>query len=69
MSVSDWQVVTAAKQRQVDIGNVREKTRQVMHDYAIGNRIYVKMTDIYLKLGYKRQGPYRINEVCTNSKV
>ena len=38
-SVVDWKVVTAAKQRQVDIDNVRENPRRVTHDYEIG--IYV----------------------------
>ena len=36
-SVIDWQVVTATKQRQVDIGNVQEKSRLVTHGYAIGD--------------------------------
>ena len=46
--VVDLRVVTAAKQRQVDIDNVRENAKQVMHDYAIGNQVYVEMTGIYL---------------------
>ena len=37
-SVVDWQVATAAKQRQVDIDNVRENANQVTHYYAIGDR-------------------------------
>ena len=56
-SVIDWQVLTSAKQRQVDIDNVRENARRVMHDYAIGNRVYVEMTGIYRKINYKKQGP------------
>ena len=36
-SVIEWQVVTAAKKRQVDIDNIRENAKHVMHDYAIGN--------------------------------
>ena len=52
--VVDWQDVTAAKQRQVDIDNVQENDRQVMHDYAIGDRVYVEMTCIYWKLDYKK---------------
>ena len=31
-SVVDWQVVTAANQRQVEINNVRENARKVTHD-------------------------------------
>ena len=34
-----------------------------MHDYAIGDRVYVGMTGIYRKLDYKKQGPYRMAEV------
>ena len=36
-SVVDWRIVTAAKQRQLDIDNVRENARQVTHDYPIVN--------------------------------
>ena len=40
-----------------------------MHDYAIGNIVYVEMTGIYCKLDYKKQGPYIITEVFTNGTV
>ena len=40
-SVIEWRVITALKQRQVDIDNVLENARQVTHDYAIGNQVYV----------------------------
>ena len=36
-SVVDWQVATSAKQRKLDIDNVREDASQVTHDYAIGD--------------------------------
>ena len=42
-SVEDWRVVTAVKQRQVYIDHVRENTRRVTHDYAIGDQFYVEM--------------------------
>ena len=68
-SVVDWKVVTAAKQRQVDIDTVRENSKQVTHDYAICNQVYVEMTGIYRKLDYRKQGLYRITEVFTNGTV
>ena len=37
-----------------------------MHDYAIGDQVYVEMTGIYRKLDYKKQGLYIITEVLTN---
>ena len=36
-SVFDWRVASAAKQRQVDIDNVRENAKQLTHAYAIGD--------------------------------
>ena len=36
-SVVDRRVSTAVKQRQVEIYNVRENTKGVTHDYAIGD--------------------------------
>ena len=68
-SVVGWQVVTAANQRQVDIDNVRENTRKFTHDYKIGDQLYVKMSGIYRKLDYKKQGPYIITEVFPNVTV
>ena len=68
-SVVDWRVVTAAKQRQVDIDNFRENSKRFTHDYAIGDKVYLGITGIYRKLDYRKQGPYRITEVFTNSTV
>ena len=69
VSVVDWRFSTAAKQRQVDIDNVRENVKQVTHDYAICDQVYVEMAGIYRKIDYKKQGPYRITEVFTNDTV
>ena len=63
-----WGVSTAAKQHQLDIPNIRENAKRFMHDYIIGNRFYVEIIVICRKLDYKKQGPYRITEVSTNSK-
>ena len=69
VSVVDWQVVTAAKQRQVDIDIVRENSKQVTHDYAIGDQFYVEMTGIYRRIDSRKQGPYIITKVFTNGTV
>ena len=65
-SVVDWWDVTAAKQCQLDIDNVREKVKWFTHDYTIGDQVYVDITGIYCKLDYRKQGPYRITEVFIN---
>ena len=67
--VVDWRVVTAKNQRQVDIDNVKENARKITHDYKIGYQLYVKMSGIYRKIDYKKQGPYIITEVFTNVTV
>ena len=43
-------VVTVRKKRQVDIDNVCEKSRQVKHDYTIGDIVYLENTGIKQKL-------------------
>ena len=53
-SVVDWRVLTAVKQRQVYIYNVRENARRVTHYYTIGNQAYVKTTSIYRKIDYEK---------------
>ena len=59
-SFVDWQVITVAKQQQVEIDNVQENDRRVNYDCAVGNQVYVEMTSIYRKPNYKKQGPYII---------
>ena len=59
-SVVYWQVVTAANKQQVNIDNVRGKSRQVTHDYEIGNQVCVEINSIYSKIDYKKQKPYII---------
>ena len=54
----DWRVKTAANKRQVEIDNVHESSRQVTHEYAIGNLVYVEMNCIYHKQDYIKQEPY-----------
>ena len=69
MSVVYWQVVTAAKQQQVEIYNAWENAIQVTHDYAIGDQVYVEMNGIYRKLDYKKQVLYIITELFTKGTV
>ena len=64
-----WQVVATVKMRHMDIDNVQENSRQVTHEYEIGDQVYVEMTGIYRKFDYRKQGPYIITEVFTNGKV
>ena len=40
-----------------------------MHDYKIGDPLHVKMSGIYRKLDYKKQGLYIITEVFPNVTV
>ena len=54
-SIVDWCVITAVKQRQVDINNDRDNARRITHDYAIDGLVYVEMTGIYHKLDYNKQ--------------
>ena len=68
-STVDWRVLTARKQRQIDIDNVRKNSRKFRHDYTIGNLVYVKNTSIYRKSDNEKQGPYVITEVFTNGTV
>ena len=62
-TVIDWRFVTAVKQLQGDIDNVKENAKPVTHDYDIGDQVYLEMTGIYRKLDYRKKGPYRITEV------
>ena len=69
MSIVDWYVVASRNKRQVDIDNVCKNARQFSHEFTIGDLVYVENTEIYCRLDYNKQGPYRINEVFTNGTV
>ena len=45
-TVIDWQVITANEHQQVDIDNVQENARRFMHEYTVGNLVYVEMNGI-----------------------
>ena len=62
-SVLDKQVVPTADQQQADIDKLQGNARRVMHDYAIGDQVYVEITGICRKLYYSKQGLYIITEV------
>ena len=49
-----WWVINTKKQRQLDIDNVQGNASKFTHDYAVGDLVYVKVTEIYRKLGYKK---------------
>ena len=40
-----------------------------MRDNAVGDILYVEITDIHRTIGYKKQGPYRITEIFTNDTI
>ena len=40
-SVVDWRVIPAGKMQQLDIDDVQENARRVMHDYAFCDLVYV----------------------------
>ena len=67
-SVVDWKIITAKEQLQFNIDHVHEnaKTKQVIHDYTVGDIMYVDMTDICRKLYYKKYGVCIITEVFKN---
>ena len=44
----DWQVITAKKQRLVDIDNVLKNARLVSHEYVVGNIVFMYNNGIYL---------------------
>ena len=68
-SIIHWRVITARKQGKVDIYNVHKRSKWVKNDQSIGDLVYVENTGIYLKLYYKKQGPYIITEVFINSTI
>ena len=53
-SVVNLGMITAQKQRQVNMENLQENARLVMYDYANGDKVHVEVTSIYHKREYKK---------------
>ena len=64
-----WQVMIDKKHCQVNIDNAHENAKWFRFDYAVGDIVYVDMTDIYHKLDYNKIGTYRITEIFKDSTV
>ena len=69
VSIVNWQVITARKQRKFNIDNVHKNANQVGNNYDVGDLIYVDNIGIYCKIYYNKHVPYGITKIFTISRV
>ena len=68
-SVVDWRVITSRNQIQVNIDNLCKHGKQLIHDWDIGDIVYVDNTSIYLRIYYKKHWPYITTELLIRDTV
>ena len=67
--VANWKNLADKRQRQIDKDNLRENSKRIRHDYAVGDQVYVIRDGIYRKLEGPHLGPYPITHIYTNGTV
>ena len=52
-----------------DKSNLREDSKRLDYDYAVGQHVYIVRDKPYCKIEGPKMGPYQITEVFTNGNV
>ena len=60
---------TKKKTKLIDKNNIRENSTRVEHDYTVGEKVLLLVTDLQRKLNSPTEGPYKIVQVHTNGNV
>ena len=68
-TVVDWKQISARKQKQVDMDNLRENSKRIDHDYQVDDKVYIARDGIYRKLEGPRLGPYKVTKIHMNGTV
>ena len=67
--VADWTRIQQSKQDQIHQSNVRENSKQIPHQYQVGDQVLIQRPGISNKLSTPHHGPYPIVQVHTNGTV
>ena len=68
-TVVDWKQISARKQKQVDMDNLRENSKRIDHNYQVDDKVYISQDGIYRKLEGPRLGPYKVTKIYTNGTI
>ena len=64
--MANWKSIVERRQHQINQDNVKENSKRVHHDYAVGDQAYIIKDGIYRKLEEPHLGPFPITQVYTN---
>ena len=67
--VAEWDLIQKRKQKHIDKNNLCENSTRVEHDYAVGEKILLLVTNLQRKLNSPTEGPYEIVQVHKNGNV
>ena len=66
---SDWENITAQKQKEIIKNNNSENKREVYHDYVVNDNVLIYKNGIFRKLDGPFLDPFKIIQVYTNGTV
>ena len=66
--LANWSDLKSKRRAQINNNNVRENKSRILHNYNIGDLVYIRKTNLEQKLN-PLQGPFAINKVHSNGTV
>ena len=67
--MANWKSVADKRQHQINLDNIKENSKRINHDYAVGDKAYIIQDGIYRKLSPPHLGPYTITQIYSNGTV
>ena len=67
--VIDWKLITERKVKQVQKDNNRENSKQIPHEYSVGDKVFRIKRGVKRKLSDKKSDPFTVTKVYTNGTV
>jgi hypothetical protein len=66
--LADWKAIATRRKQAVQRNNARENSQRVPHDYKVGEKVYIRVSNISRKLDVQ-EGPFEILKINSNGTV
>ncbi len=66
---TDWARIRQHKEDIINVNNKKENSKQIEHEYCVGEKVLLEKPGLISKLSAPRMGPYRITETYTKGTV
>ena len=67
--MANWEQITDNNHNKINKNNSIENRHRIDYNYKVGDKIYIEIDELQLKLNNPREGPYNITQVHVNGTV